>query len=738
MADSDERIEARVRAAFAWEQARAEVDLRSAPLRPHRGLRPSLRLIRPLAAFGLVGALVLVGAGVSYSLRYAANESPAPTASATPSTLFSASPSLAATPSDRYDDGIPRIFDGQTVLRGQAALDAANASTDESSFLVAFWAGVEFGNPGGVNIRPGDNATYLNGGMFVGDQAGIYSNALGAALRVDTTGVAPGPVIARVHTHDPSMMNCPASYATGCVHEMLGEAVLWHGDAETDPHPTTVAQAAASFGVPAADMNGLPCDQFPGITVLGYPSPDTAGLQGFEGVIAVFPSAAALAAAAPDAAAHGEAEVPPDSGLAGGAFCAGTGTDPLRGPGIFSFKELWFARGNVLVGVQYDASVAPDNDVMVVQMRTKLATLSAAGQTLSPTLRPSPRPSASSGPGTFVTTGPLAFTPSGQGPTTALLADGRVLVLSDGGVIDAELFDPAIDRFTMVAGLLSTRRINETATRLDDGRVLLAGGDDGTKLVAPAELYDPATGKFSPTGSMVSPREFGTATLLPDGRVLFVGGIGKAGYLTSAELYDPATGRFTSAGNALALLGEGSTATLLPDGRVLITGGDGSSPPARVTATAELYDPASGQFSPTGSMTTSRAFHTATLLTDGRVLLLGGQTDSGFISSAELYDPTSGTFRATGSMSGARQNHVAVLLHDGKVLVAGGDFGTGNRLVSAELYDPATGRFSPTGSMTNELVGLAANLLSDGRVLVVGAIVPTSSDVIDGAELYLP
>ena len=238
---------------------------------------------------------------------------------------------------------------------------------------------------------------------------------------------------------------------------------------------------------------------------------------------------------------------------------------------------------------------------------------------------------------------------------------------------------------------------------------------------------------------MLSPREFATATLLPDGRVLIVGGIGKGPVLASAELYDPATGRFSSAGNTLAPVGEGATATLLLDGRVLIAGGDGSSPTATPTAAAELYDPASGKFSSTGSMTSPRAYHTATLLADGRVLLAGGESGSGFSSSAELYDPASGTFAATGSMSSARQNHVAARLDDGRVLVAGGDVGTGNRLVSAELYDPATGRFSPTGSMTAELVGATATVLLDGRVLVVGAnVTGVGVDSLNGAELYQP
>jgi hypothetical protein len=287
---------------------------------------------------------------------------------------------------DRYADGMPRTFDGQPVLRGQAAIDAANASTDASPFLVGFWAGKE--QPHGcVSIGMADSFLYKCGSMTsVGDQPGVRSFELGMALRVDTSAVAPALVIARVHTHDPALMNCPASYAAGCVHTMVGEAIVWHGDAETAPGPTTVAQAAAAFGVPATPVAGLCEGDFPGVTVLQYPSPDTPGLQGPEGVIAVFPSPAALAAVAPDAAAHGESDVPATYGLS----CDHGGTDPLRGPGGFSFKFRWLARGNVLVVVQYDTSVGPQNDVIVAQARVKLATLSAAGQSLSPTLALSP------------------------------------------------------------------------------------------------------------------------------------------------------------------------------------------------------------------------------------------------------------------------------------------------------------------------------------------------------------
>ena len=685
--------------------------------------------IGSLLAAGLIVVAVIVIAPRITSKGTTPTATPSGTPAGSPSAAVTESPSASPNPL-RYDDGIPRIWNGQPVLRGQAAIDAANASTDQSSFLVGFWAGIEMPH-GCVALGAGDNALYLCGGMGdVGDQPGVISSALGKALRVDTSAVAPGPVIARVHTHDPSMMTCPAAYAVGCEHTMIGEAIVWHGDAATAPEPTTVAQAAAAFGISTKPVAGICESYLPGVVVLQYPAPSTSGsTSGWEGVVAVFPSAAAVAAADPDAAAYGESDVAPTGSLG----CDHGGTDPLRGAGFFSFKDRWLARGNILAAVQYDTSVGPENDAFVAQVRAQLATLSSAGQSLTPTPTAAATPTASES-GTFVSTGPLLPPDIGSGLTASLLTDGQVLV-TGGMDASAELYDPATGRFSFT-GSMSTEHEYGTATRLEDGHVLVAGGDDLSGLLATAEIYDPATGKFSPTGSMASPREFDTATLLPDGRVLILGGIGNGGYLASAELYDPATGRFDSAGKTLAPLGEGATATLLLDGRVLIAGGDGCSSEAQPTSAAELYDPATGTFSATGSMMTPRAFHTATRLAAGQVLLAGGESNGGFNSSAELYDPATGTFIATGSMAGARQNEVAVLLNDGRVLVAGGDFGTGHDLVSAELYDPLTGTFSPTGSMTTARVGPAATTLLDGRVLVVGGV--GLADPSHGAELYLP
>jgi len=271
---------------------------------------------------------------------------------------------------------------------------------------------------------------------------------------------------------------------------------------------------------------------------------------------------------------------------------------------------------------------------------------------------------------------------------------------------------------------------------LQDGSVLIAGGTDGSSALRSAELYDPTTGGFSPTtGSMSAGRECPAATPLPDGRVLIAGGWDGSASLASAELYDPKTGKFTRTAGPMRHSREFFTTALLPNGDVLIAGGDDA---VAALSTAELYDPKSGTFSLTGSMTTARSAHTATLLSDGRVLLAGGRSNmSGpVLKTAELYDPKSGTFSpTTGSMTDAREGHTATLLRDGRVLVAGGldDSAT---LATAEIYIPATGSFSPAGTMKVARFSQTATLLPNGRVLIVGGQdhqVSTAS-----AELYQP
>jgi uncharacterized protein (DUF2147 family) len=291
-----------------------------------------------------------------------------------------------------------------------------------------------------------------------------------------------------------------------------------------------------------------------------------------------------------------------------------------------------------------------------------------------------------------------------------------------------------------------TPRGDHTATLLSDGRVLITGGsNDSEENLAQAEIYDPATGKFSLTGTVGTVRVGATAVLLHDGRVLIVGGF-HPGWpprpYASAEIYDPKSGKFSPTGS-MSTARFWDTATLLPDGRVLVAGGDDGSGWVNF-ASAEIYDPKSGKFSPTGSMTAARAGATASMLPDGRVLIAGGYDISGVLASAqwndlasaEVYDPKTGTFSLTGSMTTPRSNQTDGVLSDGRVLLVGGSNGA-ELLATAELYDPKTGTFAAAGSMSTVHYGPTATPLSDGRVLIAGGF-DSDQSALATAELFEP
>lgn len=310
-----------------------------------------------------------------------------------------------------------------------------------------------------------------------------------------------------------------------------------------------------------------------------------------------------------------------------------------------------------------------------------------------------------------------------SGPTATLLASGKVLIAGgdigdlDGASVSAELFDPASGTFT-ATGNLTMGREKHAATLLPDGTVLIAGGHGyvpvpgvGYDNLASAEIYNPATGLFSAVGSMMKGRDTLNATLLSNGTVLITGGneyylpwaAGSRDFrypeFGVAEIYTPnvvapapgssaaqTVGTFTAAGDMTAARA-GHTATLLQDGRVLIVGGD-------QTGTAELYDPSAGTFTPTGNGSTGHG-GTATLLPDGQVLIASG-------TKAELYDPSTGTFLPAGIPAKSQGGYTATLLTNGSVLFTGGANGTTEPCEVAvpaapQLYDPSTGQLNLAG-----------------------------------------
>lgn len=292
------------------------------------------------------------------------------------------------------------------------------------------------------------------------------------------------------------------------------------------------------------------------------------------------------------------------------------------------------------------------------------------------------------------------------------------------------------DGWSPAAPLIYPRSFH-AATGLPDGKVLVTGGYSAGSVVTNSEVYDPATNTWSAAARIPVPRYQHTATLLTGGKVLVVGGQTGTLVLFSAELYDPATDKWSEAGSLKTRRFQ-HTATLLPDGKVLVTGGE--TGPNRWSnffpvSSAELYDPATNTWSPAGHLTTGRSLHSAALLANGNVLVMGGQDFMNTIlASAELYDQSSNSWAPVASMLSARAAMTATTLNNGMVLVAGG-FAYGSALASTEIYDPAANAWSAAGHMTAAREDHTATLLADGGVLAVGGDIATSCCV-GTAERY--
>jgi hypothetical protein len=282
--------------------------------------------------------------------------------------------------------------------------------------------------------------------------------------------------------------------------------------------------------------------------------------------------------------------------------------------------------------------------------------------------------------------------------------------------------------FTATSNMIAAR-LGHTATLLPNGKVLIAGG--GTSS---AELFNPTTGSFTPTGDMITSRRFHTATLLPDGRVLvvsgFIGDIYSNSVTTSAEIYDPASGTFTALGDVSRSTQQAvHTATLLSNGKVLIAG---------IGPNARLFDPADSTFADTGPYIgpTPWSVTTATLLADDRVLITGC-IDVCYSGLSQIYDPVTNSFTATGGLNQCPNGtklqpdgricwfidlNTATLLLDGKVLIAGSDEGA--EPADTEVYDQSSGIFTPIGNTAAPHEFSTATLLPDGTVLIAGSQLP--------------
>ena len=331
--------------------------------------------------------------------------------------------------------------------------------------------------------------------------------------------------------------------------------------------------------------------------------------------------------------------------------------------------------------------------------------------------------------GTFTITGSMRIGRAAH--TATLLFNGKVLIT--GGysgmspnvqaLSSAELYDPATGIFSPT-GNMTTARASHSATLLADGRVLVTGG--GARYTT--ELYDPATGAFTEVSDMIVSDTAKVvslqATLLADGRVLIA-------HPAAAELYDPSIGRFTLAGAYVAPIDLVGQTVLLADGRVLLTG---CSRRCSSGATS-VYHPHTDAFTTAGPMPGFDNVNTSTLLLDGKALFVGNFENDGWPAQAELYDPSTGSFTRIADATEPHEFGAATLLPDGTVLVTGGGLPEGAADIGAEIYNPDTVAFVGVGGMVNPRYYHTSTLLPDGTVLIAGGgLRPVSAS----AEIYTP
>ena len=346
--------------------------------------------------------------------------------------------------------------------------------------------------------------------------------------------------------------------------------------------------------------------------------------------------------------------------------------------------------------------------------------------------------------------GPLEMNTPRSLHAAALLPDGRAAVFGGSSSADgvpvtaqsAEIFDPAALTFTDSPYLMTAARAGASVVTLDDGRVLLVGGN--ADAATSAEVFDPGTSQFEATGALTVGRSRAAAVKLADGRVLVCGGWDalESRSLASAEVFDPATLNWTLVGY-LKYARSAHTATLLPDGQVLVCGG--IYQPGVYLGSAEIFDPASGEFSllETGLFNGPRAQHTATLLPLGAVIVCGGRNEDGYLTSTEVYFPDEARFYSGNPMPSARVGHTATLLPDGRVLLCGGYYFISLMTGDIEIYydvvtrfDPATFAFTALTPMSTGRRDHAAVLLPDGKLLICGGT--NAGGILKSAEVYDP
>ena len=325
------------------------------------------------------------------------------------------------------------------------------------------------------------------------------------------------------------------------------------------------------------------------------------------------------------------------------------------------------------------------------------------------------------------------------------LPDGRVLVAggTDGTTVlkSVEVFDPSTEKWVAASDMKSARR-GHTMTLLQDNKVLVTGGFDGKLALATAEIYDPSSNTWTATiGPMALSHRFHTATLLPDGKVLIAGGA--AGPLITAdpkitEIYTPSTSLFTP-GPSLQEARQGHTATLMKDNKVLFIGNSGDNSAAGKILTYNSATPASSTWTTITSPNNERFDHSATIIngTASKIVVIGGGIAP---KTAELYDLDTGEWTGLPSMTTARSLHTSTQLLDGRILVVGGYDGK-QSLTSIEIYTPSTNSWtvSTYAKVLNSARAMhTSTLMNNGSVLIVGSYFQTSGTILKTTEIWRP
>lgn len=323
--------------------------------------------------------------------------------------------------------------------------------------------------------------------------------------------------------------------------------------------------------------------------------------------------------------------------------------------------------------------------------------------------------------------------------SAALLNDGKVLIVGGtngtSGLQVAEVYDPSTNKFTVIGNMVAVRNSNPTAVTMSDGKVLIAGGNTGTGATSgylnTAEIYDPSNNTFTATtGNMGSARDTLAATLLSNGKVLIFGGwngtASSDSSLSTCELYNPSTQSFTQVSMSAAR--RLPSVCALQDGYFLVSGGWSTGADTSTVNTAEIYDTTANSFSNTsGNMTVQRGSHSSVKLTDGYILLSGSWNGTASANTSEKYNPTTKTFSSSGlgTLSSARHSHSMFTIRGGKVVVLGGP-------TAIEIYDNSSLSFSANtsnykvgASITGENREVAK--LNDGSIFVAGGVAGTTA-----------